>query len=312
MAQALPSAARDAWHRARLARKHWAPEASPHIEGLLGGGLSNLSLLIRDRDDHTLRWVLRVPLDAPGPGVNRSRELAILRQAAEAGLAPPLLYAEEESGVLLSRYVTAATPRADATISDVATLIRRIHHLPWPATLAAAGSANDGRDAGQTRPGLDSRERLRTWRQTLGAADPLTELDATLRDALEAAIARAARKAYEPRVCHNDLLAANRILTPGGELLAIDWEYACLGDPFFDLAVVSSELDADRDEQLLRAYLQRMPDIRETQHLADQRLIYHALAVCWHTRAGSSPAATSQAWKAFITACTSAARRDTV
>ena len=55
--------------------------------------------------------------------------------------------------------------------------------------------------------------------------------------------------------CHNDLLAANFI--HGGERLwIVDWEYAGMGDPTFDLAnfAVSNGLDEDGDRVLLGAY----------------------------------------------------------
>ena len=46
--------------------------------------------------------------------------------------------------------------------------------------------------------------------------------------------------------CHNDLLNAN-FLDDGGHLWIVDWEYAGMGDRFFDLAnfSINHELDAD-------------------------------------------------------------------
>jgi thiamine kinase-like enzyme len=62
--------------------------------------------------------------------------------------------------------------------------------------------------------------------------------------------------------CHNDLLAANFI--HGGERLwIVDWEYAGMGDPAFDLAnfAVSNGLDEDGDRLLLGAYGGGDPDV---------------------------------------------------
>jgi thiamine kinase-like enzyme len=62
--------------------------------------------------------------------------------------------------------------------------------------------------------------------------------------------------------CHNDLLAANFI--HGGERLwIVDWEYAGMGDPAFDLAnfAVSNGLDDDGDRILLGAYGGGDPDV---------------------------------------------------
>ena len=56
--------------------------------------------------------------------------------------------------------------------------------------------------------------------------------------------------------CHNDLLNAN-FLDDGERLRIVDWEYAGMGDRFFDLAnfSVNHELDATQSEMLLEAYV---------------------------------------------------------
>jgi thiamine kinase-like enzyme len=55
--------------------------------------------------------------------------------------------------------------------------------------------------------------------------------------------------------CHNDLLAANFI--DDGEIRIVDWEYAGMGDRFFDLGnfAVNQELGTAEAEALLRSYL---------------------------------------------------------
>jgi thiamine kinase-like enzyme len=59
----------------------------------------------------------------------------------------------------------------------------------------------------------------------------------------------------EPRPCHNDLLNAN-FIDDGQRIRIIDWEYAGMGDPFFDLGnfSINHELRPDEDELLLEAY----------------------------------------------------------
>jgi thiamine kinase-like enzyme len=60
----------------------------------------------------------------------------------------------------------------------------------------------------------------------------------------------------ELRPCHNDLLNANFIVDTGGRIRIVDWEYAGMGDPFFDLGnfSINHELTTDEDDVLLRAY----------------------------------------------------------
>ena len=54
--------------------------------------------------------------------------------------------------------------------------------------------------------------------------------------------------------CHNDLLNANFL--DDGEIRIVDWEYAGMGDRFFDLANVSvnHEFGVAEDDVLLSAY----------------------------------------------------------
>ena len=58
-----------------------------------------------------------------------------------------------------------------------------------------------------------------------------------------------------PLPCHNDLLNAN-FIDDGERLRIVDWEYAGMGDPFFDLGnfSINHELPPEADEALLRAY----------------------------------------------------------
>ena len=63
------------------------------------------------------------------------------------------------------------------------------------------------------------------------------------------------RRAAPERPCHNDLLNAN-FIDDGHRLRIVDWEYAGMGDVFFDLAnfSVNHELDEADRELLLEAY----------------------------------------------------------
>ena len=55
--------------------------------------------------------------------------------------------------------------------------------------------------------------------------------------------------------CHNDLLALN-FIDDGERTWIVDWEYAGMGDAYFDLAnfTVNNELDADGERALLDGY----------------------------------------------------------
>jgi thiamine kinase-like enzyme len=58
--------------------------------------------------------------------------------------------------------------------------------------------------------------------------------------------------------CHNDLLNAN-FIDDGERIWIVDWEYAGMGDPFFDLGnfAVNHQLDEPAERMLVDAYLGR-------------------------------------------------------
>ena len=65
---------------------------------------------------------------------------------------------------------------------------------------------------------------------------------------------RSARGPQDLVPCHNDLLNANFL--DDGEIRIVDWEYAGMGDRFFDLAnlSVNHEFGLDEDRMLVAAY----------------------------------------------------------
>ena len=83
--------------------------------------------------------------------------------------------------------------------------------------------------------------------------------------------------------CHNDLLAGNIIRARGGELLIVDWEYAGMGHPCFDLGNLSVNndfSDAD-DERLLYAYYGEPPSDARRAELALMRILSDAREAAW-------------------------------
>jgi thiamine kinase-like enzyme len=65
---------------------------------------------------------------------------------------------------------------------------------------------------------------------------------------------------HAPVPCHNDLLAANFIRC-SDDFCIVDWEYAGMGDRYFDLGnfAVNNGLDAAAEEVLLDAYFGEPP-----------------------------------------------------
>lgn len=206
---------------------------------VLGGGITNHNVKVTLPDGVV---VLRVAgKDTELLGIDRTVELAATRAAAAVGVGPEVVDFVEPEGWLVTRFVEGSIPPPDA--------------LREPEYLRRVARALRAVHGGPEIPGrFDSLRVVEAYRDTA------LERGATLPDAFAAAyeLARtiAARRAGQPlRACHNDLLNAN-FIDDGERLVIVDWEYAGMGDPFFDLAnfSVNHELDADGRAVLLAAY----------------------------------------------------------
>jgi thiamine kinase-like enzyme len=62
----------------------------------------------------------------------------------------------------------------------------------------------------------------------------------------------------------------------------IDWEFAAIGDPFFDLATIAEHhhFDQNQSEQLLDAYLKSL-NAGDVKRLHRYREMYNQLKILW-------------------------------
>ena len=106
-----------------------------------------------------------------------------------------------------------------------------------------------------------------------------------LRSRLERKISSWQLAAEQLRPCHNDLVLDNIIDTADG-LKLIDWEYAAMGDPYFDLAVLIeySNLSASASRALVSNYTQ-VPD---QSRLSQNRLTFKYVNILWQLIHGAA------------------------
>ena len=229
----------------RIAARVW-PGRRVAIEPL-GGGITNRNFRV-DTDGRS--YVLRIGgKDTEVLGIDRRAEYRAASVAASLGVGPEVVGFVEPEGYLVTTFVegAAAPPeeiRRPEVLAEVAGLLRRVHDGPaLPAR-------------------FDSFRVVEAYRAsaiTYGVDVPAAyeEAKATA-DRVEAALGP-----QPPAACHNDLLNANFIRSPDG-IRIVDWEYAGMGDRFFDLAnfSVNHELDEDGESAFLSAYFgeARPPD----------------------------------------------------
>lgn len=239
----------------------------------LEGGLSNTSFLVQVG---TVQLVLRLNSPcAPAFGLDRINEAAVQTQAARAGLAPELVYASAEKGLLVTRHLPGArcTPQQvehPGFIAALARLLQQAHALEAPACV------------------LNPRKKAQDY---WAALRQLAAVDSCRFEPLQAPMNRLMDKVwqeYPPSCCcHNDLVVEN-ILCCENRLFLLDWEYAALGDPYFDLAALALNFNMDeRQIQVLLGAYQGCIDASAEQHLRSSKAIYLYLELLWYQLQGS-------------------------
>jgi thiamine kinase-like enzyme len=225
------------------------PDRSPTLEPLTSG-ITNVNVKVELDGD---AFVVRLPgSDTDLLGIDREAELEAARVAADAGAGPDVI--DFVDGCLVTRFV-GGTPipmedlRREDVLAAVVRSVRAIHEAP-PIT--------------STFPVFRVVERYRALAASRGVPIPAAYEDAAARAArIEAALTR---HRVSPATCHNDLLNAN-FLMDGDHVWIVDYEYAGVGDPFFDLGNLSinNELSPEAQEMLLRLYVGEPRDIHRAR-----------------------------------------------
>src|SRR2546427_2321421 len=209
----------------------------------LGGGITNLNYRV---DVDGTSFVVRIPgKDSELLGIDRRREYACTLAAGEGGVGPEVAHFLEADGILITRFIAGREISAEeigrpAPLRRVAAALRRYHAGPiFPGTFSALETVRDYLRISRSGAPLPS------------TIDRMVERAETIDGAIRS-IPR------PPRSCHNDLLLGN-FLDDGQRIRILDWEYAAMGDPFFDLGNFAAHLtlNDDRETVLLDAYLGR-------------------------------------------------------
>jgi thiamine kinase-like enzyme len=245
----------------RIAARVW-PHGKLEIEPL-GGGITNHNFVVRVDGK---AYVLRIAgADTELLGIDRAAEHEAARIAAGLRVGPEVVDFVE--GSLITCFVDGGIVpveeiRRSECLREVAGLLRRIHDgPPFPATFDAFRLV-------ETYRGTADAHGVRIPHQYDEAKARADEIERMLGPRPE-------------QPCHNDLLNANFIRSPAG-IRIVDWEYAGMGDRFFDLAnfSVNHELSEAESDSLLEAYFGEVTD-EAREHLRLMRFMSDFREAMW-------------------------------
>ncbi|HWX78455.1 MAG TPA: choline/ethanolamine kinase family protein [Steroidobacteraceae bacterium] len=234
----------------------------------IGYGLFNETYrVIRDGCSFTLRLGLEPPFDLRQ---DLGWETRVLQAAGRAGLAPELLYDDPAQGVLVSRWVEGRSwsleeARNCVNVGSIAGLLRRVHGLQvaQPVRLMSPPAWVDWYGAALSRAGRPPNPTLR--------AAAAAHLDDYSKLPSAAAV-----------LCHSDLHTLN-LIERDQSMILLDWEYAHVSEPLWDLAGWSANNDFETEAQrnLLARYHETPPTPRQWTRFKLLLWLYDYICLLW-------------------------------
>lgn len=243
----------------------------------IDGSLSNFAWQVSGPGTNRFVRLARGGTEQLGADLAAEREVVGL--VAAAGLAPPVVRCDPAVRLLVTHWIAGTdgslgVDRVDYVIDRVAASLQRLHALAPPPGLRKVSFTEQ---AGRLQA------RLPVGGQGRAFAASMPELFARLDEGCQPLV-----------VCHHDVHAQNMIFDADGRLWLVDWEYAGLGDPVFDLASFASQarLADSGVQRLIEAYTRSGGSI-DPERLPLARWVFDYVQWLWYRTVMAGEAAGS-------------------
>ncbi len=211
--------------------------------GVMPGSRTNVNVKVRtDRGS----YAMRVPGEGTNAYIDRRSEMANIEDVASFPFTPDVVYADGETGILVTRFLEGARGlrveemvEGDALLG-VCSILSELH-----TSSVTFGNMFD------LEGGLTG---YRAVFESGGFALP-AEIAAAL-PRLDATMCELSARFAMPSVPSHGDPNANNFMVDGERMYLIDWEYSGMADPYFDLAnlVMTDSLAPADEERVIRAY----------------------------------------------------------
>lgn len=227
---------------------------------VLAGGMTNHNYLVEGKNQ---KFVLRLVGEGTDYlGIDREMEYSYACTAAAVDLSGEVVAFLPEHGAMLTRFVPGRTLSATdlkdrKQMQRVVKALKALHGLKI--------------DRGKFSVFEAARRNYKFGVQNKVHFPNKMERALVLLDEIEATLAADSNNIDCP--CHNDLLPEN-LIDDGTTVRIIDWEFASMGDLFFDLGnlAVNSDFDEDHEREFLELYFGEV----RPQHLNRLQLMRQA------------------------------------
>ena len=216
--------------------------ATPTTITRLAGGLSGAGVHRVDADGRS--FVLKI--SRSDESIDKWRTwLQILQLAADAGIAPRVIHADEARRAVVSEFVAGKSfiavyhdpSHRDAAIRDLGRTLRRVHDLPVPA-------------------GASSQEPRELLATTWSGLSDVAGIPVFVGDAVQRVLDETPPDGgRETVLSHNDVNPGN-LVYDDDKLVLVDWDAAGRNHPYYDLAAIAVFLRMDNEtcRRLLSAH----------------------------------------------------------
>lgn len=251
----------------KLALKVFSDPDLLEVERL--GGMTNHTYAVTLRSG---KYIFRLPGKGTEVLINREHERISTELAANLGIDAPLIYIDAKSGVKICTYIQGAvtmsadTLKESRNVRDAAKLFHILHTC-----------------------GTDTRVPFEVFEMAAGYEKIIADNNVAfyedypqIRQEVMTIKKEVDRLSIPKAPCHNDPLCENWIRNDE-RMYLIDWEYAGMNDPMWDLADLSIEsgYDKELDCELLDAYLSRTPTDEELLRFEANKIYLDFLWSLW-------------------------------
>lgn len=234
------------------------------------GGMTNKNYKVTINNEH---FVLRVPGNGTEEMISRSNEMENALYAHEVGVDAELIYFNEKTGIKVSRFIENAetlspdSARRHANMKLTTSILRKLHSStkPMSTRFDIYNEIEKYHNLVVKYGAMHYEDYEYTRERVYALQDILMTLDVKLTP------------------CHNDLVAENLIKSGEDKMYLIDWEYAGMNDPMWDLAAHILECDFNEEDEarFLNLYFNGEPDEKYIKRVLINKIFQDFLWSIW-------------------------------
>ncbi len=218
------------------------------------------------------KYVFRLPTEMSKSIIDRNNEKIFTQNACEIGIDSPVILFDEYRGLKISRYIDNAvalntkTTKSKDNIVLMVSILKKLHN-----SAIVKGAVFNYYDMVEQYEGVVLNNNASFYKDYFEIKQEIFAIKNKFK-----------HEGVKLANCHNDPLPENWIRSLD-RMYLIDWEYAALNDPMWDLADISIESDysAQLDLMYLSSYFERPPTKKELYSFNANKVFIDFLWSLW-------------------------------